>query len=104
MQPTAQATYGACEGYTKGGRKRLPFKYIENASYTRLRNVTLSYNVAQNILERTKFFHGIRIYAQGQNLYTWTNFTGFDPEDDNNIAGYEYPTPVTFTLGFDLKF
>jgi len=79
-------------------------KDIENASYTRLRNVTLSYNVAQNILERTKFFNGIRIYAQGQNLYTWTNFTGFDPEDDNNIAGYEYPTPVTFTLGFDLKF
>ena len=33
MQPTVQATYGACEGYTKGGRKRPPFVYTENAPY-----------------------------------------------------------------------
>ena len=49
-------------------------------------------------------FTGIKLHVQAQNLYTWTNFTGFDPEDSNNIASYEYPTPRTFTLGLDLKF
>jgi hypothetical protein len=41
---------------------------------------------------------------QAQNLVTWTKFTGFDPEDDNNIAQYEYPTPRIFTFGIDVKF
>lgn len=79
-------------------------KDIEDASYTRLRNITLSYNFSKDALERTKFFTDLRVYVQAQNLYTWTNFTGFDPEDDNNIAQYEYPTPRTITLGFDFKF
>lgn len=79
-------------------------KDIEDASYTRLRNVTLSYNFSKDALGRTNFFTDLRVYVQAQNLYTWTNFTGFDPEDDNNIAQYEYPTPRTITLGFDFKF
>ena len=79
-------------------------KDIEDASFTRLRNVTLSYTMPKTILDNIGYIDGIRVYVQGQNLATWTNFTGFDPEDDNNIAGYEYPTPKTFTLGVDFKF
>lgn len=79
-------------------------KDVEDASYTRLRNVTLSYNFPGLKDAAKPVFTGIRVYVQAQNLYTWTNFTGFDPEDSNNIATYEYPTPRTFTLGLDLKF
>lgn len=79
-------------------------KDIQDASFTRLRNVTLSYNIPARILGFTKVFNGARIYVQGQNLYTWTNWTGFDPEDDDNIAQYEYPTPRTFTLGLNVNF
>lgn len=79
-------------------------KDIEDASFTRWRNLTISYNLPAKHLEKIKYLSGIRVYGQVQNLYTWTNFTGFDPEDDNNIAQYEYPTPRTISLGFDLKF
>ncbi len=79
-------------------------KDIENASYIRFRNITLAYNFSKDILEELNVFKGVRFYVQAQNLYTWTNFTGFDPEDDNNIAAYEYPTPKTYTFGVDLKF
>ncbi len=79
-------------------------KDIEDASYTRLTNLTVAYNLPAEYLENVSLFEGIRIFAQGQNLYTWTNFTGFDPEDDNNLASYEYPTPRTITFGVDLTF
>jgi hypothetical protein len=55
-------------------------------------------------LNSTKVLNGARIFVQAQNLYTWTKWTGFDPEDDNNIAAYEYPTPRIYTLGLNVNF
>lgn len=77
-------------------------KDLEDASYLRFRNLLVSYNVPSSVFDGA--IRGIRIFAQAQNLYTWTKFTGFDPEDDNNIAGYEYPTPRIFTTGIDINF
>jgi TonB-dependent starch-binding outer membrane protein SusC len=79
-------------------------KDIEDASFLRLRNIEIGYSLSRKALEQIKFISGFRVYVQGQNLYTWTKFTGFDPEDDNNIAQYEYPTPRVFTFGLDVKF
>ncbi|WMI69637.1 TonB-dependent receptor [Mangrovimonas sp. YM274] len=79
-------------------------KDIEDASFTKWRNLTIAYNLPQRYIDSIGYISGLRLYAQGQNLYTWTEFTGFDPEDDNNIAQYEYPTPRTFTIGLDVKF
>lgn len=79
-------------------------KDIEDASYVRFRNLTLAYNVPKNFLNKINFIEGVRVYAQGQNLYTWTKWTGFDPEDSNNIAHYEYPTPRTISFGLDVNF
>ncbi len=80
-------------------------KYIQDASYVRFRTLTLAYNFNRGLLAKTKFLSNARFYVQGQNLFTWTNWVGFDPEDDDNIAAYEYPTPRTFTVGvnFTLK-
>ncbi len=79
-------------------------KDIEDASYLRFRNLTLAYNFSKPILNRLKVIKGLRLYAQGQNLFTWTKWTGFDPEDSNNIAQYEYPTPRTVSIGLDVNF
>ncbi|WP_430815940.1 SusC/RagA family TonB-linked outer membrane protein [Carboxylicivirga sp. RSCT41] len=79
-------------------------KDIEDASYIRFRNLTVAYNFPKNLLNRVGIIKGLRVYAQGQNLYTWTKWTGFDPEDSNNIAQYEYPTPRTVSFGLDVNF
>jgi len=79
-------------------------RYLEDASFLRLRNVSLSYNVDRKVLEQTKVFTGIRVFVQGTNLLTWTKFRGFDPEGTNATTFFDYPVPRTFTLGFDLTF
>lgn len=78
-------------------------KDIEDASFLRFRNLQIGYTLDAKDLTKTGLSH-VRFYLQGQNLYTWTKFTGFDPEDDNNIAQYEYPTPRIFTFGVDVNF
>jgi TonB-linked SusC/RagA family outer membrane protein len=54
-------------------------KYIEDASYVRLNNLTLSYNLANKLLQDLKFSK-MRVYLSAQNLLTFTNYLGFDPE------------------------
>lgn len=85
-------------------QRQFSSKDIQDASYLRLRTVTMAYELPPSILDRLKVVSSMRIYVQGQNLATWTNWTGFDPEDDNNIASYEYPTPRTYTLGINVSF
>ncbi len=79
-------------------------KDIEDASYMRFRNLMLAYNLPKDLLQKTGFVNNVRVYAQAQNLFTWTKWTGFDPEDSNNIASFEYPTPRTFSFGIDVSF
>lgn len=85
-------------------QRQFTSKDIQDASFLRFKNVVLSYNFPKNILSSTKVFSGARVYVQGQNIYTWTKWTGFDPEDDNNIASYEYPTPTIVTVGLNVNF
>jgi hypothetical protein len=79
-------------------------KDIQDASYIRFRNLNLSYTFNNNVIQGLKVLSGARLFLQVQNLYTWTSWTGFDPEDNNNIAAYEYPTPRTYTVGINVNF
>ena len=79
-------------------------RYLEDASFLRLRNVSLSYNLDSETLAKTKFLSGLRVYLQGTNLVTWTKWRGFDPESNQATGFFDYPVPRTFTLGFDLTF
>ena len=79
-------------------------KDIEDASFIRFRNLMLSYSLPKAILNRTGFVQGVKVYGQAQNLFTWTKWSGFDPEDSNNIASFEYPTPRVFSVGIDVAF
>ncbi|WP_316830451.1 SusC/RagA family TonB-linked outer membrane protein [Pedobacter aquatilis] len=76
---------------------------IRDASFLRFRNASLGYSFSPEVLKKIKL-GGLRIYAQGQNLYTWTKWQGFDPEDSNNLASFEYPASRKFTFGIDVKF
>ncbi|TAE15002.1 MAG: SusC/RagA family TonB-linked outer membrane protein [Bacteroidetes bacterium] len=76
---------------------------LEDASFLRLRNITLAYNVPTNWLKNMKI-RTLRTYISGQNVLTFSKFTGFDPEDSNNIQLSQYPVPRVFTFGFDLGF
>ena len=79
-------------------------RYLEDASFLRLRNATLAYNVSQETLERIGAFSAIRIYAQGTNLVTWSEWRGYDPEASDIGEFFNFPTPTTVSFGLDLTF
>jgi len=55
-------------------------RFVENASYIRLKQLSLGYNLPAGLVNRLHFFEGIRVYATGQNLLTITGYKGTDPE------------------------
>jgi TonB-linked SusC/RagA family outer membrane protein len=79
-------------------------RYLEDASFLRLRNVSISYSLDSEALAKTKFLTGLRVYLQGTNLVTWTKWRGFDPESNDAFGFFDFPVPRAFTLGFDLNF
>lgn len=85
-------------------QRQFSSKDIQDASYLRFRNLLIGYTLPASVLKKTKAIRGLRFYVQAQNLHTVTKWSGFDPEDNNNIAQYEYPLPRTYTVGFNLDF
>ena len=47
---------------------------------------------------------GVRVFATGRNILTFTNYTGLDPEVDSNGTRAEYPNPRQYTIGLEVKF
>lgn len=84
-----------------GSTRQFSSKDINDASFIRLRNLQAGYTFN---FKGTKAIHGFRVYAQAQNLFTWTKWQGFDPEESNNIATYEFPNPRSYTFGVDVNF
>ena len=79
-------------------------RLLEDASFLRLKNLMLSYTFPQEWLRKTRFISGVKIYAQAQNLFTFTKFTGLDPEGSSNMYQAQYPMARQFTFGLDLTF
>jgi TonB-linked SusC/RagA family outer membrane protein len=83
------------------------YGYASDASYTRIKDVTLSYVFAQSVLQKLHL-GGLTVYASGRNLHTFTNWIGWDPE--NNYSGRgsgdwtnNYPLTRTFILGLNVS-
>ncbi len=91
---------------------RVSDRFVEDGSYLRIQNITLGYNLSEDFLKRTQFFTRVRCYASIQNLFTFTKYSGLDPEvgsrnSDIRLAGLDvgrYPIAKTFTLGVNLDF
>ncbi len=79
-------------------------RLLEDASFMRLKNLMLSYSLPSNLLKKTGFISGLRVYAQAQNLLTWTGFSGLDPESTSNIYVAQYPMARQYTFGLDITF
>jgi hypothetical protein len=83
---------------------------VEDGSFLRLKTVALGYNIPEKLLRRAKI-KSFRIFAAAQNLVTWTNYSGMDPEVNTyNSAltpGFDwsaYPRARTITFGANISF
>ncbi|WP_158624858.1 SusC/RagA family TonB-linked outer membrane protein [Gynurincola endophyticus] len=85
--------------------------YLEDGSFLRIKNVTFGYNLPAKLLEKTKL-NRLRVYATVQNLWTFTKYTGYDPEVNlfglnPLLLGYDYsfyPQARTFLMGVSVSF
>lgn len=76
---------------------------VRSSDYIKLRNASINYSIPVNG-ELAKHVRGIKVFVQGQNLLTFTKWQGYDPEDANDIAQYEYPMPRIITAGINVSF
>ena len=79
-------------------------RLLEDASFLRLRNISLSYRMPEKIVKQIGFFDGVRLYGSARNLFVWTKYTGADPEYDSSIVQGGYLPTRQFTFGVELKF
>lgn len=79
-------------------------KDIQDASFLRLRNVNIGYSLPKSLLEKTKIIKGVKIFVQGQNLFTWTKWRGLDPENNAVYGRFQYPNTRTYTAGLNVNF
>lgn len=82
-------------------------RFIENGDYIKLQNIQLGYTIP---FKENKFINGARVYVSGQNVFTITNYRGYDPDFTSEglfSRGYErgsYPNPRTFAMGVEIDF
>jgi len=93
------------------GNGRISNRFVEDGSYLRIQNVSLSYDLPSQIFKNS-IISKVRLYVNVQNLYTWTKYSGFDPAlgnlDQNiTLSGIDlgrYPVPRTTSMGLNLEF
>ncbi|MBT1689549.1 SusC/RagA family TonB-linked outer membrane protein [Dawidia soli] len=88
-------------------------RYLEDGGFWRIRNITLNYNVPADLLSKLKL-SGANLYVSGDNLFTFTKFSGLDPEvagytDEPNgiMAGlsyFKYPISKQYLVGLQISF
>lgn len=96
------------------GNRQISDFFVEDADYLRLKTLTVGYTLPKSVLNGTGI-DKLRFYFTGQNLLTFTNYSGFDPEigesfpDDYGVTELgvdrgQYPQPKTFILGLNINF
>lgn len=89
------------------GASKVNTMVLQDASYVRLKNIQLSYQVP---MKNNKYVKSLRLYATGQNLKTWTNYIGFDPEANSygnsniRIDYSSYPLARVYVFGLNAGF
>lgn len=90
---------------------RMSDLYVEDGSYIRLQNISLSYTLPKDLVRKIKL-QNVKVYVNLQNVYTWTKYDGFDPEvgamyGDALMTGLDYgryPSPRIYTFGLNVSF
>jgi len=87
---------------------RVSDRWISDGSYLRLKSVRLSYDIPRDIIRKLKV-QGVKIYVSGENLITWTHYTGYGPDVSSfgglriGIDGGSYPPSRTFIFGLNVQ-
>ena len=85
-------------------------RWIEKGDYIRIKNIQIGYTFPASLLKKTKIIENFRLYAGAQNLFTFTGYSGLDPEisgGDLFAKGYDdghFPPVRTFTCGLQISF
>ena len=83
---------------------RVSDRYLEDGSYLRIKNVTLGYTLPKRLIDAAHMTSA-RFYLSAQNLFTFTDYSGIDPEvSGNGIDQAVYPVTRTITFGINLNF
>jgi TonB-dependent starch-binding outer membrane protein SusC len=106
---TATNTNGTIPRATNSPVPQIIDRYVEDASYLRLKNLTVGYSLPQTLISKIHIKQ-LRFYVGAQNLFTITHYTGYDPEanyfdSDNTKQGIDfgvYPSVKTFLAGINL--
>ncbi len=96
---------------TNSNNSYVSTRYVENGSYLRIQNITIGYRLPTNIINKAKL-SGLRVYMSMQNVYTFSKYSGYDPEIGAynngitlmNVDLGHYPNPRTFTFGLSCEF
>lgn len=96
------AIYPRFSKVSAGNNYRVSDLYIRDASYLRLKNIELGYNINSPGLKRIGL-RNVRIFANGYNLVTWSSFTYFDPESRVGSSGL-YPMTKVYNMGLKFNF
>ncbi|MBS1599272.1 MAG: SusC/RagA family TonB-linked outer membrane protein [Bacteroidetes bacterium] len=102
--------YGSA-GYYRARYRGIAENFVEDASWIRLRSVTLSYNIPQKVLSHT-FIRSLNLSFTGNNLLLFTDYKGFDPESSstpagssvNGFAGFSYPALRSYIFSLNVGF
>jgi hypothetical protein len=96
-----------------GRTRRVSTRWIYDASYVRLKNISIGYNVPKEFLSKLKISK-LRVFASAQNILTFTQYEGYDPEvnyssdgnvDSNRNLGLDYgsyPNAKSYTVGLNI--
>jgi len=109
-RPDAQSNSYPRVGYLgESGSPAITDRIIEDGSFLRISNITLGYDIP---VQKTTVFSSANVYVSGMNLFTFTDYSGYNPEITNfmnngNIVGVDwngFPNAQTIMLGLNLKF
>ena len=78
-------------------------RLIEDASFLRMKGITVGYTFSEDLLGATNFLTGARLYVTGRNLLTFTKYSGPDPEVDTNLTLGANPNTKQVVFGIDIK-
>jgi len=87
---------------TDSYNRQVQSKYLSNASYIKLKNITISYSFPQTWLTKTKFIQAFKVFVSGEDLWTKHHmFKGMDPEQTTKINDL-YPFMKKYSFGFNI--
>ena len=90
---------------------RIDNRYIEDGSYLKLKTVSIGYNLPSEVVEKIGL-KNLRLFINGQNLVTWTSYSGYNPDVSvgrfgaltPNLDWSAYPQSITIMTGINITF